>query len=163
MTLENTLLQKLSEWRPVGDGRHTLAAPDEAAGWTVAVTADRQDQIGCVVWEMALRRTAPAVAGDPAAALKAWAERAARNVKGLLETLAVVEVDAGRGEALLRSGDPSRRGEAVAYYEVRLKGTTDALVQRFQRATVGGKRSQVPFTLTHEVLARLATDLTDQE
>src|SRR5262245_15112370 len=119
MTLENTLLQKLGEWRPVGEGRHTLAATDEAAGWTAAVTADRQDQIGCVVWEMTLRRTTPAACG--AAALRAWADRAAANVKGLLEALAVVEVDAARGEALLRSGDPSRRGEAVAYYEVRLK------------------------------------------
>ncbi len=159
MTLENTLRQKLSEWRPASEGRHTLSVLDDQAGWTATLTADRQDQIGCVIWELALRRTA----ATPAAGLKAWADRAAKNVKGLLETLAVVEVDAARNEALLRSGDPSRRGEAVSYYEIRLKGTTDALVQRFQGSTHGGKRTQVPFTLTHEVVAHLAADLASDE
>src|SRR5262249_50864391 len=162
-TLENTLLQRLSEWRPSGDGRHNLAVRDDAAGWTVTLTADRQDQIGCAVWELALRRNQAAAVTDPAAALRAWAERTAKQVKGLLETLSVVEVDVGRNEALLRSGDPARRGEAVSYYEVRLKGTSEALVQRFKGATNGGKRTQVPFTLTHEVLARFAADLTDDE
>src|SRR5262249_42453414 len=163
MTLENTLLQRLSEWRPTGDGRHNLAVLDDAARWTLTLTADRQDQIGCVLWELALRRTRPVPAADPAAALRAWAERTAKQVKGLLETLSVVEVDAGRNEALLRSGGPARRGESVSYYEVRLKGTSEALVQRFKGATNGGKRTQVPFTLTHEVLAQLVADLTDDE
>ena len=46
MTLENTLLEKLSEWRPAGEGRHTLAVLDADTGWNVAITADRLDQIG---------------------------------------------------------------------------------------------------------------------
>ena len=162
MTLENTLLEKLSEWRPAGEGRHTLAVLDADAGWNVAITADRQDQIGCVVWEMALTRMNAAATTD-AAALKAWAERAAGQVKGLLEPLAVVEVDTQRNEALLRSGEPSRRGEGVAYYEILLKGTKEAVARRFQGAAAGGKRTQVPFTLTHEVLARFAADLTTDE
>lgn len=162
MTLENTLLQKLSDWHPAGDGRHTLAVTDEAAGWNVAVTADRQDQVGCVVWELALRRAAVAPATDAAVALRAWAERAAGRVKGLLEMLAVVEVDPTRGEALLRSNEPTQRGEAVAYYEVLLRGTPEAAVRRF-KGGAGQRREQVAFALTHEVLARLAADLTADE
>ena len=158
MTLENTLLEKLSEWRPAGEGRHTLAVLDADAGWNVALTADRQDQIACVVWELTLTRMNAVTTTDPAA-LKAWAERAAGQVKGLLEPLAVVEVDTHRNEALLRSGEPSRRGEGVAYYEILLKGTREAIARRFQGAAAG-KRTQVPFTLTHEVLARFAAVLT---
>lgn len=162
MSLENTLLQKLSEWRPAGEGRHTVAVTDEAAGWHVAVTADRQDQVGCVGWEVALRRTTAVPAKDAAAALHAWADRAAGRVKGLLEPLAVVEVDPTRGEAMLRSNEPTRRGEALAYYEVLLKGAREATVRRFLGGT-GQRREQVPFALTHEVLARLAADLTADE
>ena len=52
MTLENTLLENLAEWRPPA-GRRTLTVPDEAAAWSVSVTADRSDVLGCLVWELA--------------------------------------------------------------------------------------------------------------
>src|SRR5262249_12064776 len=107
---------------------------------------------------IALRRTAAA----PPAALRAWAERAAGRVQGLLEPLAVVEVDVTRDEALLRSGQPSRRGEALGYYAVLLPGTRAATVRRVNGAH-GQRREQVRFALTHEVLARLAADLTADE
>src|SRR5262249_60828462 len=68
MTLNEILLQKLAEWRPAT--RQTLTAAE--AGWNVAVSADRCDELGCLVWEVTLARTAPAEAATP---LRAWAER----------------------------------------------------------------------------------------
>jgi hypothetical protein len=159
MSLNATLLEKLAEWRP-GAGRQTLNVPDEGAGWTVSVTADRADELGCLVWEMTLRRSAPLPGGD-AQALRAWGDRIAARARGLLETLKVVEVDAERDEAILRSDTPTAKGEDRFYYEVHLKGSGAADVRRYRGSLAAtGKREQVAFALTHEALARLAADLT---
>jgi hypothetical protein len=134
--------------------------PDQGAGWSAALTADRADELGCLVWEMTVRRAAPLPGGD-AAALAAWADRAASRARGLLEMLKVIEVDAERDEAILRSDTPTARGEDRFYYEVHLKGTGVADVRRYRGSLAAtGKREQVAFALTHEALARLASDLT---
>jgi hypothetical protein len=156
MTLDETLLRKLSEWHPPA-GRRTLTVSDEAAGWSVAITADRCDVLGCLVWEAAVRRTGPAPRGE---ALQNWADRAAARVTGLLEPLKVHEIDAERNEALLRSAGPTQRAGNVFYYEVLLRGTAEAVIRRFQASHNGGKREQVQFALTHEALAKLVADLT---
>jgi hypothetical protein len=157
MTLDDTLLQKLAEWRPSGEGRQTLNLPDQGSGWRIALTADRCDELGCLLWELQLTRTGPAADG---ATLRAWADRVAGCVTGLLEPLQVVEVDETRAEALVRSNEPRRRGESLAYYEIVLRGTREALVRRYQATALVGKREQVSFALTHEVLAQFAADLT---
>jgi hypothetical protein len=156
MTLDETLQPKLAEWRPAA-GRQTLTVPDGGSGWAVSLTADRHDELGCLVWEMTLRRVAPG-GGD----LGAWAARAAERVTGLLEPLKVVEVDVQLNKALLRSNEPARRPQgALFYYEVLLQGTTAATVRRYQGNAPGnGRREQVAFALTHEALAKLARDLT---
>jgi hypothetical protein len=137
--------------------------PDEGAGWAVSLTADRADELGCLVWEMALRRAAPLPDGD-AAALRAWAERAAGRARGLLEMLKVIEVDAERDEAILRSDSPAAKGEQRFYYEVHLKGKGVAEVRRYRGSLAAtGKREQVAFALTHEAVARLAADLTAEK
>ena len=156
MTLDEALLQKLAEWQP-GAGRQTLSSPDPAGAWAVAVTADRSDALGCLVWELTLRRAAEPAAGET---LAAWAERAAGRVTGLLEPLKVLEVDVTRDQALLRSGAPARRGEQVFYYEVILTGVRAAAVRRYRAERQGdARREQVAFALTHEALAKLAADL----
>ena len=155
MSLAETLLEKLADWRP--PGRQTLAVAPEGAGWTVAVTADRCDEVGCLLWELTLRRTSPPAGGW---SVGAWAERAAGRVTGLLEPLEVLEVDTLRDEALLRSDEPAHRGEQLFYYELLLKGSGEALLRRFQAAPNGqARRQQVTFALTHEALAKLASDL----
>src|SRR5437588_11355779 len=118
MTLENTLLQKLGEWKPPG-GRQTLTLPDADAGWTVSLTVERQDELSCQLWEMTVVRTLPPPA--TADALRSWADRAAGRVTGLLEPLKVVEVDVTRREALLRSDEPAQRGPGLFYYDVLLQ------------------------------------------
>jgi hypothetical protein len=157
MTLNDTVLQKVAEWQPTGNGRLPLLVPDAGSGWAVTVTADRNDDLGCLVWEMAWRRTGPATRGET---LKGWADGVSRRVTGLLEPLKVLEVDDRRGEALLRSGEPTRKGPAVRYYEVLLKGTTEAVLRRYHGSPQGDKRrEQVAFPLTHEALAKVAGDL----
>ncbi len=88
-----------------------------------------------------------------------WAKGVAKRVTGLLEALWVLEIDAQRNEALLRSTEPSRRSAELFYYEVLLKGTQAANVCRYQASPGGGRREQVPFVLTHEALANFVRDL----
>jgi hypothetical protein len=134
--------------------------PDEGAGWALTVTANRRDDVGCVLEEVVLQATlGPAARRD--ATLTSWARRAAERVRGLLEPLRVVEIDLLRNEALLRSDEPARRGEDVAYHEILLQGTTRATLRRYQASCQAGQRKQVPFALTHEALAQVATDLAD--
>jgi hypothetical protein len=156
MTLTESLLPKLSEWRPAGAGRHSWSAAAPEAGWTVHLTADRADTLSCLVWELTLARAGEAPDG---LTLRAWAEGVARRATGLLEPLRLIEVDAGRDESLLRSDAPAKKGEQVAYYEVRLFGLGRAEVRRFQASRTAGGREQVAFALTHEVLAKLAGDV----
>lgn len=159
MSLSETLQRRLSE-QPPGAGRQVLTATDEAAGWTVELTADRTDQVGCLAWELRARRAAAPAALD-AEGVRAWADRVARRATGLLEQLRVIEVDAPRRVAMLRSHEPAARGDDLHYYEVLLTGAGDAGVRRYHASRQGSeRREQVPFALTHEALGKLADDLT---
>ena len=108
MTPNDQLLNNLSEWRPAGTGPHSFGHALET-GWTVAVTADAADTVGCRLTELAVARAAPAKAAS-AADLKRWAGRIVDRATGLLEPLKLIEVDAARSEAVLRSETPAQRG-----------------------------------------------------
>jgi hypothetical protein len=160
MTLAETVLQKVAEWRPAGTSeRHRLAIPDDASGWTVSLAADRSDELGCLLWEVTLHRTRPPAAAQT---LKSCADAVARRVTGLLEKLQVVEVDPPRGEALLRSDQPLRRKDGLFYYELLLRDTCDATLRRYKVPADGSRREQVTFALTHESLAKLVQDVTTE-
>jgi hypothetical protein len=156
MTLTESLLPKLSEWGPTGAGRHSWSAAFPECGWTVGLTADKADTLSCLVWELTLSRT-----GEPPASLTlgAWAAAVADRVSGLMEPLKVYEVDATRNEAVLRSESPAKKGEALAYYEVRLAGLSGATVRRFSASKTEAGRAQVAFAATHETIAKLAGDI----
>lgn len=155
MTPNETLLQKLANWRPT-EGRQTLHVSYGDSGWSLFLTADRVDDLGCQAWEVLLKRaTRPSDAGT----LESWAKEVADRVTGLLEPLKVVEVDVVRDQALLRSEKPTQRGNHLHYYEVLLTGKHEALVKRFQTLPTEGRRWQVSFVLTHEALAKLVSDL----
>jgi hypothetical protein len=157
MTLASTLPGKLADWRP-GNPPETLTVADEAGVWSASVTAAAVDGVGARLWEIAFRRANTAF---DAAGLKAWGEKVAAQVTGLLEPLRLLEIDAEKKLALLRSGKPGQRGDAVLYYELRLTGDAAATVQRYEAShQLESKRHQVEFTLTHEVLAKLADDIT---
>lgn len=156
MTLTEKLLPKLSDWRPAGTGRHSVSVALPEAGWTITLSADKADTLSCLVWELTLARSGDA---PKDLTLKSWAEGVATRVTGLLEPLRLLEVDDARGEALLRSDSPAKKGERVAYYEVRLLGTDRATVRRFAASRTESGRDQIAFALTHEVLAKLAGDI----
>jgi hypothetical protein len=107
-----------------------------------------------VAWEFAVRR--PAAGGDVAA----WAQRITQRASGLMETLAVVEVDNLHQKALVRSAKPTHHEGQLFYYEVVLEGTSAACVRRYEGHLDAGKRQQVSFALTNEVLAKFVDDLT---
>ncbi len=156
MTLANQVQESLSSWRPEGAGRHSWS--HAADGWAVHLAADHNDAIAALVWEMTLIRTGDA----PNRTVKQWAEKIAASASGLMEDLKVIEVDAERNEAILRSDEPSRKGPLAAYYEVMLHGINKAFVRRFQADTKAGtRRNQVAFAITHEVLAKLAEDIAE--
>jgi hypothetical protein len=156
MTLTESLLPKLSEWTPSGAGRHSWAAAFPTEGWTVRIAADKADSLSCLVWELTLSRTKEPPVG---LTLKGWATAIAARTSGLLEPLKVHEVDDPRGEALLRSNTPTQKGEALAYYEVKLTGLTTATLRRYSAAKRKTGRNQTAFAITHELLAKVAGDI----
>jgi hypothetical protein len=156
MTLDELLLQKLAKWRP-DSGRQTLDVQDPASGWAVAVTAGQVEALGCCLWELALRNDR----GAPNADLRSRADQVAARATGLLEPLTLLEVDTARNVALLRSEAPGQWGAGRFYYEVLLEGGGTTSVRRYQApGPEEPRRQQVPFTLTHEALAKLVRDLT---
>lgn len=156
MMLPETLLPKLSDWRPAGAGRHSWSESFPMCGWDVRIATDRTDSLSCLVWEMTLIRTAEPPVG---LSLKTWAAAIADRVTGLMEPLKLHEVDGTRQEAVLRSEAPTQKGDALAYYEVVLHNLTTAVVRRYTASKSQSGRTQVAFALTHEVLAKLAGDI----
>lgn len=153
MTLNETLLQKLSKWKTASRQSLTVSAD----GWTIDVSAERSDDLGSLVWELNVGRVEPVA--EPVA-VRAWGERVAERATGLLERLKLIEVDGGRDQALLRSEEPSQRGGENFYYEVLLNGNGSASARRYRAARAGTRREQVGFGLTHEALAKFVGDLT---
>lgn len=154
MSLDALLLEKLNDWRPIGRDTLTVDAPED--GWRCAITADATDLVGARLWDVSLRRTRAVL---PVEDLKARAEVVAGRVTGLLESLRLIEVDAPRKVALLRSEKPTPRGGAAHYYEVLLHADGAATLHRYEGPHEGEpQRRPIAFTLTHEVLAKLVAD-----
>jgi hypothetical protein len=157
MTLEETVHQKVSSWRPNAEGKHSLAIKDESSSWRVRLTADRQDDLSTTLRELSLER--PSANVDNVVALQNWAENIVKRTAGHFEPLQVIEVDSERKEALIRSKTPTSRQEQSFYFELILKGDREAQLRRYRAAVPGDRREQVAFTLTHEAIARLSAIL----
>jgi hypothetical protein len=159
MSLDGLLLEKLARWRP--DGRQALEVSAPESGWAATITADAVDVVGCRLWDLSLKRAGDLPAGERVAALRDRAEAIAKSVTGLLEPLGLIEVDQAGGVALLRSNTPTRRGDVISYYEALVHADGDASFRRYEGPQgEAGRRQQVTYALTHETLAKLATDLT---
>jgi hypothetical protein len=154
MTLENTLRKKLAE--PPESGTEAVLAHQ---GWNVALVPVAHDTLSCSLSDVRLQRDASAD-GDP----RPWAERISRTVTGLLEPLRLIEVDAPRRIALLRSTAPTPHDPGLDYYEVELHGIARASLRRFRGfQEAGQRREQIPFTVTYEALAKLIGDFTAEK
>jgi len=154
-TLEETLLQKLAKWRT-----HSQQAPEQTldlthteGDWSLSLKADCVDVVGVRLEELTLTPSAPRTGAAP---LTERARNLAAQVTGLLEPLCLVEVD---GVAQLRSSTPACKGDERAYYEVLLHKEGNTSVRRYKASRASSRREQVAFTLTHEALAKLVTDL----
>lgn len=157
MIVAEMLLPKLNEWAPAGEGRHSLSHALTDCGWSLHLTADRVDTLGCLVWELILNRTRSETI--TVTELKSRALKTAARATGLIEPLRLVEIDESRGEALIRSDSPTRRSESLAYYEVLMNVEQQIYVRRYRFGLEKSKREQVAFALTHEAIAKLVDDL----
>ncbi len=157
MTLANTLLEKLSDWKHPGDGRHTFAVLDPHTGVTVHLAVEHLERLSCQLWEARITRPAGAVAQGPS--LADWAAHVAAEATGLLEPLKVVEVDDVHGHALLRSDEPAEKQDDLFYYELLLQQSGAAFVRRYRGSRQPTKREQVSFILTREALGKLVEDI----
>ncbi len=156
MTLAETLLSKLGEARPTSSGRFTLTHSDAASGWTVSVDIEKADALSCQLAAVACIRGAGAEPG-----VQEWANALAKQVTGLMEPLQVIEVDALKNEAILRSNSPTVRNDKRAHFELKLEGGRKATLRRYQAPIdPAAKREPSTFVLTHEVIAKLVDDLT---
>lgn len=155
MSLNDMVQEKLAEWRPAAGERQATTVNDEASGWSVTLTAERNDEVACLLWEIALRREQPLPSDLPA-----FAASIAERTTGLLEALKVIEVDPQRGEAIVRTAEPTKQKDAVRYYEVLVKGTTSLVLRRFRGfVDEAKKREQLAYPLTHEAVAAVVSNL----
>lgn len=157
MTLENMLLENLSEWRAAAPDTRTIALP--GAVWSVMLKADRAEELGCRLQEVAAQRATPL----ELPALQDWAQQICERTVALLDELKVHEIDTQRQEALLRSAAPTQRDGKSLYYEVHLKSSGSANLRRYQASRAErAQRDQVPFTVTYESLAHVIQSLTGE-
>lgn len=151
MTLKEQILNPLTNWQPES-GNPTVQLQD--SGWNVTFNIDCADVVGCRLWEIALSHKE--IKPD----ILSWAKHISENVTGLLEPLQLLEIDNNKQTALMRSETPSQEDTFVTYYEIKLQGDGQATFQRYQGDRSGKtKRQQIAFTLTHEVLVKLVSNL----
>lgn len=156
MTLGETVLSKLAEWRPAGTGRHIFRHADAGSGWTISFAVEKADELSCQLSEVTCERAA---VKEPD--LKSWANALAQHVTGLMEPLKVVEIDEHRNEAILRSEEPTTRGNRRAHFELKLHGNCRAVLTRYAaEAAPAAQRKSIAFVLTRESLSKLVDDLT---
>ncbi len=153
MTLGDTLQRNLDGWK--AQEKRTAMVVEDGAN-SAHITLDRVEALSCQIWELQVKRQHGLAAID---GLKSWSHRVASHATGLLEPLCLLEVDAARGHALLRSNCPSRVGEDRLYYELTLNQGGTGLLRRYQGSFRGDRRRQIGFVLTREALAKLLSDL----
>jgi hypothetical protein len=148
--------EKLANWHAGSRDPVNLTIAD--GNWQVRIAAHESEAIAARVWEIqASSRSAP----PHLKSAKEWAKAIVDRVTSLPDRLCLVENDPVSGQALLRSAIPEEAGdEALRYFEVRLIGTTEVRLKRYQsQRDPGQPRKQISFAMTHETLAKLIREL----
>ena len=150
------ILEKLGNWH--ADGRDPVNLTIALGNWEVRISAHESEAIGARVWEVHASSKSPPQSSKSA---HEWAKAIVSRVTSLPEKLCLVENDLASQQALLRSAIPTQAGdEGVRYFELRLTGTTEMRLKRYQaQRDPGQPRKQISFAITHEALAKLITDL----
>lgn len=155
MIQETNLQTRLANWKIADESQLTVPVNDQ---WQVEILANRSDELGCRVLQMAVTRTEKKDLASPAD----WANSLCQETNGPLRNLKVVEVDGHRQQALLRTELPQDLGNTYSYYEVNLTAMNQAIVKRFAvDSVINGKRHATPFVLTHEQVFEMVNHLTD--
>lgn len=118
-------------------------------------TAD-SDRLGIMVIAVEFDSLSGAI---PAAALRERLLRLTERIDYLSEPLQLVEHDPARTGALLRSAEVRQVGSDREYFEMRVEMNRDTAFSRLRQPPGGSDRTQVPFLMTRETLARLVDDL----
>jgi DNA helicase HerA-like ATPase len=154
MTFADRLLQKLADWQPTGKGRQPFDFVDES-GWKIHMTAERAESLSIELWDVSF--THDAGFERPLVDL---ANSVAAKVNSLMEPLRVIEIDADKSEARLRSASPTIRNGHRGHFEI-VVTPVKAEVRRYRAALdPGAKREPTAFALTHDVLGKLIDDIT---
>ncbi len=155
MNPTDAIVQSLAGWQPVGPGPHTHTTAQP--GWQATVTAEANDSLATKATEVSIARTGPPPVGRT---VRGWAELIVAKPAGLPEKLAIHEIDGNGGTAVLRSAEPTRKGDSVGYYEATLTGNDEAKLRRYTANTAERTpREATPFVLTHESIAKIAETL----
>jgi hypothetical protein len=150
------ILEKLANWHT--GGRDPVNLTIALGDWEIKIAAHESEAISARVWEIhACSKSEP----ERLESAEDWARAIVGRVTSLPDKLCLVENDPASRQALLRSQAPGRPGdESVRYFEVRLTGTTEMRLKRFEAQRESGQqRKQVSFAITHEVLAKVITEL----
>lgn len=125
------------------------------AGWTLRLRVADADRLGVLLDEAELTREGP---GEPGG-LERQAKGLHDELRSLGERLALLEIEAERGRAILRSTTPLLLPEAIEYDEAELEGGRRVVLRRYRFDRGSGTRRAVPANLGAEALPRLAREL----
>lgn len=144
-------LQRLATGGFTPPHRFVLAAPDGRLHGDL----ESLDSIGCSLNHLEWEPSRP----HGAAELKEIAEWLCRQVRYLLEPLAVIETDPAGVHLQIRSYPPTRQPQATSYYEA-LVSSSGVTLRRYS-APPGAPRQPAPMHVTREILERLVSDLSE--
>jgi hypothetical protein len=150
----NALVKTLQELKATGNFPQRLLVRDASLAATLEMDAIQLDRMSVEV--SMLRVTPEQVKKLP---LRDQAVALSQRITGLMEKLSAIEIDDERGQALLRSESPVADHSTRIYYELLLNRGGSAELHRYQGSMIKSERKTIPFTLTHEALAKLAADI----
>lgn len=158
--MRSDLLQlELNAWTTLDGGRQSWSCLVPDTDWTVMLTAEKNDSLATVLWEIAISRD---IQTADHLMLDSWANRVANQLLSLSERLNVVEIDKTLRVALLRSNPAKKRGQFTSYFELYLEGIHRATLRRYAVELVRQPtRMQIPFTITHEAIAEALLEIVE--
>ncbi len=113
------------------------------------------DALAVAVMGLTLETTE--LAAVDVAKLQSASQSLCNRVTYLLEPISPIEIDADRCTVQMRSSPPQKDDNARRYYELLLRRGGAVSLHRYEKQPAA-TRTNVPATLTHEVLGRLVED-----
>ena len=147
--------ERIERCPPFRDHLEQFIVSDERT--TVRCEANCVDALACAVTQLEVAEDrAPALTTE---AVARWADRICGKVTYLLEPLRTLEIDRRAHSALVRSAEPTRRGDNLCYYEMLVTGDHHVSLRRYSAQPALRRRQAVPFMLTNDQLEKLLDDL----